>query len=116
MHFAIGLAAGTAVYLPSVVKALRVNDKLAPAFGKWIGTSWALALFAAVPNLLRGLGLPDSFCSGWWMNVFFFHALIDRFKPGGALIGELGIAACMTLQYGLLLVALYRTRHRPCPP
>ena len=107
MHFAIGLAVGTAAFLPSLVKAARRNGKRAPAFARWIGISWALALFAVVPNLLRGFGVPDAICSGWWMNVFLFHPLADRLKSGGMLIGELGIALLLTLQYVLLLAALY---------
>ena len=112
MHFVIGLAAGTAVLLPSVVKAARADGKGAAAFAKWIGVSWALALFAIVPNLLRSLGVPDAICSGWWMNVFLFHPVADRLKPGGMLIGELGIALLLTFQYVLLLAALRRALGR----
>jgi len=110
MHFVIGLAAGTAVLLPSVVKAARRNDRLAPAFAKWIAISWALGLLAIVPSLLRGLGVPAAVCSGWWMNLFLFHPLADRLKPGGMLVGELGVALLLTLQYVLLLLALQRAR------
>ena len=108
MHFAIGLAVGTAALLPSVVKAARRGDKLAPPFARWIGIALALAMFAVVPNLLRSSGVPDAICSGWWMNVFLFHPLADRLKQGGMLIGELGIALILTFQYVLLLAALRR--------
>lgn len=112
MHFTIGLAVGTAAFLPSVVKAWRHQDTVAPAFARWIGLSWALALFAIAPSLLRHLGFPVGFCSGWWMNIFLFHPLADRLKHGGMLVGELGIATCLTLQYVLLLVALRRALTR----
>ena len=116
MHFTIGLAVGTAAFLPSVARALRRRDAVAPALARWIGASWALALFAIVPSLLRHLGVPDRVCSGWWMNVFLFHSFANRWKAGGMLIGELGVAACMTLQYVVLLVALRRVSMREREP
>ena len=108
MHFAIGLAVGTVALLPSLAKTARRGEKLAPAFARWIGLSWALGVLAIVPNVLRALGLPEAFCAGWWMNIFFLHPLADRLKSGGMLVGELAVAACLSLQYLLLLTALHR--------
>jgi hypothetical protein len=106
IHLTVGLAVGTAVFLPAAVKALRDGGKTAPAFARWIVTSWALALFAIVPSLLRYLGVPPSVCSMWWMNLFLLYPMLERMKHTGMVVGEISIALGLTLQYVLLLVAL----------
>lgn len=111
-HFSVGLAIGTAGFLPGVIKALKSGTKVSPAVARWLILSYGLAAAAVVPNLLRRLGLPEPVVSGWWMNLFVFHPLIDRLKQGGMLFGEVIIAACFTLQYALILVMLGKTLRR----
>ena len=110
LHLSIGLAVGTAVALPSVIRAWRRAGKMAPALARLLAVSWGLAVLSIVPSLFRNVGLPETFCSGWWMNLFLFHPLLDQLKRGGMLVGELAAAACLTFQYVLLLLALRRAR------
>lgn len=112
MHFAVGLAAGTAILLPSVLKNLKAGRKISKESGRLLLVSYALAFAAIVPNLLRHSGVPDSFCSGWWMNLFLLNPLLDKLKPGGMLIGELMIVLFFVLHYAIIIAGIIRTRAR----
>ena len=112
LHFALGLAVGTAVFLPFILRAIGRNERAAPLFLRWFLLSYGLALFAAAPNFLRAAGMPARVAGGWWMNVFLFHPLLDHVKKGGALLGELGILLCFAVQYITLLGAYRRAKRR----
>lgn len=112
MHFTLGLAAGTCIFLPMVLRKLRAGEKCAPEIGRMIASSYAMAVFAIIPNLLRHAGLPVSFCNGWWMNLFFLNPLMDRIKPGGMLIGEIMVVVLFFVHYSITVFALARTRSR----
>ncbi|MDD4872813.1 MAG: hypothetical protein PHR77_19855 [Kiritimatiellae bacterium] len=112
LHFALGLAVGTCALIPSLIKKIRSEEKTSQAVNKLIITSYGLALFAITPNLLRHSGIPDFFCSGWWMNLFLFHPLLDKIKPGGALMGELLIVLFFVMHYSIILACLLKARSR----
>lgn len=112
LHFAIGLAAGTAILLPGVLKRIVSGSKTSQSAGHLLAVSYALALFAIIPNILRHGGLPEFFCSGWWMNLFLFNPLLDKLKAGGMLIGEIMIVILFTTHYSLILLAIARNQHR----
>ena len=118
MHFALGLAVGTAVLLPSVLMKLRAREKTSHATGKLIAVSYALAGLAIVPNLLRHSGMPEYFCGGWWMNLFLFNPLLDRLKTGGMLIGEILIVLFFILHYFVILAGIIKAgaRQTSTPP
>ena len=107
-HLFAGTATGALVTAPLLYRAWRNGKNVSRPFRKWLLLSYAVGLFAAVPNILSLAGLPDGFCSGWWMNLFLFHPLIDRFEKGGMLIGITGITALFSMQYLLLLTAIAR--------
>lgn len=107
-HFAIGLAAGTACLLPDVVRAVRRRQQVAQRLRRWIVLAYVCGIVAIIPSILRRLGLPDAFCSGGWMNVFFLHPCVDRLQSGGMLIAEFAIVACFVAHYTTLLVAILR--------
>lgn len=109
LHFSIGLAVGTAAALPPLVRAWRRQQNLAPFFARWLATAYGLGFLAIVPGLLRRLGLPGVCCDGWWMNVFLFHPLLNAMVPREDMPLAVGaLAACFTLHYGLVLLALRR--------
>lgn len=116
LHFSVGLAAGTVLPLPAIAKRLARAGRKAGVLGLWLGAAYALALFASVPNILRGLGVPEPICSGWWMNLFLFHPWIDAVEKGGMLVGELLLAACFSLQYLALLLTLRSIQRRASAP
>ena len=107
LHFSLGMIAGTAISLPSLVRAWRQNNRLSIRFLTWFLVSYGLGVYAVVPGLLRRLGLPDAFCDGSWMNAFLFYPLLNVVKPGALTSGPLTLAACFAFQYGLLLLALF---------
>ena len=111
MHFAFGLAAGTAWM---AVDAIRSSLSVAPCARRMAVSllrAYGFGILAVFPNLLRHIGFPNGLCSGWWMNVFFLNPLIDHLKRGGLLFGEIGILACWVVRYTLLLIliATHRT-------
>lgn len=111
-HFSLGMAFGTSMLLRPVFQRLIAGRKLAVCFGKWLIASYGLGVLAIAPGLLGSIGVPETVCRGWWMNIFLFHPLIDKVKTGGMLIGELGIISCFLLQYLLLLAALRKRLRR----
>ena len=112
LHFAVGLAAGTAFLLPSVLAKLRTGEKAASATGRMIASSYALGLFSVVPNILRHCGIPAAFCDGWWMNLFLFNPLIDRVKHGGLLVGEISILLMFAVHYVIILDGIMAATRR----
>ena len=112
MHFAVGLAAGTCILLPQVLAKIKAGEKTCKAIEKLLTCAYILAGFSVIPNILRHSGFPDSFCSGWWMNIFLLNPLLDKLKPGGMLIGEILIVLFFVLHYSIIIAALLRNRSR----
>lgn len=110
LHFSIGLAAGMALQAPALRRVWKQGRQLAPAVARWLLVSWAAGLWAIVPSLLRYAGLPESFCSGWWMNLFLLHPLINQFGPHGTLIGGALLVALCSFQYTLVVAAIVKAR------
>lgn len=108
LHFGVGLTCATLALLPRLTRTLFSHQPCANTVGRWILASYGLGLFAAFPNLLSAIGLPHSVIHGWWMNLFLLHPLIDRFHPGGQLLGQLMVAAAFCLHYALILIGLHR--------
>ena len=109
-HFAFGMAVGTAFVAPGLWARWRQRRPLARAFVHWVLLSYGLGLYATGPSLLRWLGVPVSISQSAAMNVFLFSPLLRRLHPGGLLIGELAIVFLVALQYGLVLLAIWRLR------
>jgi len=65
---------------------------------------------------LRAAGLPDAVCSHPAMNLFFLHPLIDRWKPGGSLVGDTALLVLFATHYAVLLLALRRARPQQPQP
>jgi hypothetical protein len=111
-HFSLGLAVGMLALLPGLLGRMKRKERLSPAVARWLFVAYSIGMFAIVPNLLRRVGIPDAVCTGWWMNIFLFHPLIDRVKDGGVLIAEVMVLGCFGLQYLLILVMLKRRLRR----
>ena len=108
LHFALGIATGTAIILPLLVRTLRLRRPLAPVCTRWIAWSYAIGVWAVMPSILRRLQIPETICSHPVMNIFLLHPLIDWLRPGGMLIGELGIVFFFALQYACLVGGIFR--------
>lgn len=112
LHFSAGLLAGMTVFAPAVAVAFQRRRGLSRTVGRWIAVSWALGFFAIVPSLLHAAGAPPSFYGGWWMNLFFFHPLLNRLDRGGYLVGAALMGLCFAAQYVVLLAAIVRMSQR----
>ncbi|MDA0578132.1 MAG: hypothetical protein O3B24_08535 [Verrucomicrobia bacterium] len=111
LHFAAGLAIGSAAALPPLLCAWHRGQQLAPAFARWFAIGYATGTFAVVPAILRNLGVPDAICDGPWMNVFLLYPWMNAVKPGAVTMGPLVLATILGAQYALLIAALVWTRH-----
>jgi hypothetical protein len=112
LHMAAGMAAATAVMVWPVLKAWRAEAPLARPVAWMLLSSYALGLWAIVPNLVTSAGLPAGIHQAWWANVFLGHALIDRRNDGGLLVGELVMVAVLAFHYATLVAAMARARKR----
>jgi len=108
LHFAVGMGIGTLFAARPWLRAWRMREPMAEPFARWIVLACAGGIYATVPSLMRGLGFPEWVVSGWWMNIFALHPLMDQLRPGGILIGEVAVAGCFAAQYLLMLVAIRR--------
>jgi hypothetical protein len=112
LHMAAGMATATAVMVWPVLRAWRKQAPLARPVAWMLLSSYALGLWALVPNLATSAGLPASIHHVWWANVFLGHALIDRRNHGGLLVGELVMVMILAFQYVVLVAAMARARRR----
>ena len=108
LHFAVGMAVGTAAAAPSLLQCIRNRGKTAKSFLRWFVLSYGLGFVAIVPSLLRHWGASESLCRSWRMNLFLFFPLIDRLWAGGLVLGEAAVVAVFVLQYGALLLVVRR--------
>lgn len=115
LHMAAGMTLGTALTVLPVARAWLARAPLARPVGRMLVAAYALGIFALVPNLITAAGGPALVHHAWWSNLFVGHALIDRRKDGGLLIGELVMVALLVFQYALLVLALHRARGRAQP-
>lgn len=111
LHFSAGLAVGTIGLFPVLAAKLkRYHGTKAVILARWLLLAYALGAWAVIPGIIPHLGLSGAFWSGWWMNIFVFHPLIDRLKSGGMLEGTLLFLSCAAFQYLVLLIVLRRSR------
>ena len=112
VHFALGMAVGSAVVLPKLVRTWQKKGPLAREFRRWLFLAYGLGLFAVFPAILRRLGVPGAVSDGWWMNVFLAYPLINMLKQGGMKTGAALAGGIFCVQYGCLLLAIRRQRRR----
>lgn len=112
LHMAAGMAIGTALTLLPVARATFSGAPLARPIGRMLIAAYALGVWALVPNLVTAAGGPGGIHTAIWANLFVGHAIIDRKKDGGLLIGELVMVAILIFQYALLVFAIQRSKRR----
>lgn len=111
LHFAIGAATGMVLAAPQLRIAWQSRSGLASATKTWLITSWACGIAASLPSLLKYAGVHETITTGFWMNIFFLHPLINSVVPQNYLVGGAAMGLCFTIQYTWLLLAIHRT-HR----
>ena len=110
LHLAIGLTLGT-IYMLATAPVIFVNQEPASRhLRKCLLLTAGLAIWSVMPNLCRRVGLPESFCAGWWMNIFFLHPFLDSVKTGGKIFGVAWTALCFAFYYVVLLVGIRNAR------
>lgn len=112
LHFAVGMAVGSAIAVPPLLAAWVRGRPLAAPFARWFAISYAVGTYAVAPGLLRRAGVPDCICDHPGMNVFLLYPWINDVKPGAVTMGPLVLGAFLGAQYGLLVLALAWTRYR----
>ena len=110
LHFAAGMAVGMILQAPPLRRAWSHGAALAPAVLRWLGISWGLGAWAIIPSLLRHAGLSETFCGGWWMNLFLLHPLVNRWGPHATIIGAVALIAGFVFQYTTILTAILAAR------
>ncbi|MEI7879460.1 MAG: hypothetical protein WCI95_01175 [bacterium] len=115
LHFAAGMTAGMVLLAPRLRSAWQQRTHIYDAVKWWILASWGLGFTAIVPSLLRYAGLPESFCSGWWMNLFLLHPLLNRFLPQNLILASFVFGGLIALQYGVILAAILKIK-KHCSP
>lgn len=109
LHLGLGILTGTTAFVPLIIHRIRSGRKLAPIVAKCLIASYGLGTMAILPGIMMRLGLPPAFGTGWWMNLFFLHPLIDKLKNGGMLVGESAIIISFLIQYSIIILLLART-------
>ncbi len=112
LHFAAGMTVGMLLLAPRLKRAWHERRQLYCAVKWWLLAAWGLGLTAIVPSLLRYAGLPESFCAGWWMNLFLLHPLINLLLPQNLILASLLFSGLIALQYLVILAAILRLPSR----
>ncbi|MEI6564067.1 MAG: hypothetical protein WCO42_07160 [bacterium] len=112
LHFAAGMSVGMLLLTPRLINAWQTRLKLFDSVKNWLIGSWGLGFYAIIPSLLRHTCLPDGFCSGWWMNVFLLHPLINRYFHQHLILADFIFPGWIALQYLVILSAIIRLRNR----
>jgi hypothetical protein len=110
LHFAVGMTAGMVLLAPRLKMAWHTRRQVYAAVKWWILAAWGLGFAAIVPSLLKYGGLPESFCSGWWMNVFLLHPLLNRLLPQNLILASFIFGSLIALQYLFILAAILRIK------
>jgi hypothetical protein len=111
LHASAGLIIGAAVALRSIKTSWHAHAPLGSLLTRWIVSSYALALWATLPAILRRIGLlSDQASTAFWTNIFLGYGLIERAITDGSEIGTLLLATIFTAQYALILASLIRLR------
>ncbi len=113
LHFALGMAIGSAWALPALRRKWKSALPVSRALGRWLLLAYGLGLYASLPSLLRRLSGGADWATGGWTNMFLLYPLIEKLRLPSVALGELCIAACFAVQYGLILLAIQRARRRP---
>ena len=106
LHFSLGWILGSLAFFVSSLQ-IWLNGCMSDWFKKWFAWSLAFGIFSVIPGVFILFGMPKSFCTGWWMNIFVLHPLLDELKPGGITLGPLLLGACLGGQYMLIVAALW---------
>lgn len=106
LHFAIGMTTGMVLLAPQLKRAWQKRERLYAAVKWWVLAAWGLGFAAITPSLLGYAGLPESICSGWWMNIFLLHALINRLCPQHLILSSFLFGGLLSLQYLVILAAI----------
>jgi hypothetical protein len=112
IHFSVGMAVAAAAAMPTLLRGWQRDEPLAERLRRWFAWSLAAGTFAVFPAILRRLGVPAAVCEAGWANLFLFHPLINRLKPGGETMGPLLLGAGLAFHYAVLLAAVLRARRR----
>lgn len=105
-HFAVGLAVGTAAFMPAMVRRIRTGERMSGFFTKWFAAAFGLAVLAIIPGILVRMGLPERFLTSWWMNIFVLFPALNSLKHGGFIVGTAITLGCGAVLYLSLLLAI----------
>ncbi len=110
LHFAAGMTAGMVLMAPRLKRAWQTRTHLYAAVKWWVLAAWGLGFISIIPSLLRYAGLPESFCTGWWMNIFLLHPLMNWLLPQNLILASFIFEGLIALQYFIILASLFRLK------
>ena len=108
LHFAFGMALGSAWALPGLWKRWKQTLPMAATIGRWLALSYGLGLYASLPSLLRRVTGGAEWTTAGWTNLFLFYQLMEKLDLPSIALGEFCIVTCFAAQYGLILLAIRR--------
>ncbi|MEI8138321.1 MAG: hypothetical protein WCI03_00480 [bacterium] len=108
LHFAVGMTAGMVLLAPRLRTAWQTRRHVYAAARWWVLAAWGLGFAAIVPSLLKYGGWPESFCAGWWMNIFLLHPLLNRLLPQNLILASFIFGSLIALQYLIILASIRR--------
>ncbi len=111
LHFAVGMAIGSAWALPQLWSKWKQAAPVANAIARWLLLAYGIGIFATLPNILRRMTHGAEWATGTWTHIFLLHPLIERLDLPSIALGELAIAACFAAQYATILLAIRRAKY-----
>lgn len=114
LHFGIGMLCATALTLRPVWRAWRNKLPLATPIARWCLWSYGIGAVAVIPAMARRLTDVDPTHPLW--NLCIAYPLLDKLPLPSIALGELLMATILAVQYGSILLAIYRISRGPSTP
>jgi hypothetical protein len=108
LHFAFGMAVGSAWAMPRIIMCWKKSRPMAAAVSRWLLLAYGLGLYASIPSLLRRVFDGASWATASWTHIFLLYPMFDRFDLPSIALGEACIAGIFGLQYAVILLAIRR--------
>ena len=112
LHFAFGMAAGSAWALPALWRKWIQKSPVSGAIARWLLLAYGMGLYATLPSILRRISGDAEWATAGWTQIFLLYPLIERLNTPSIALGELAIVACFAAQYAIIILAIHRAKRQ----